>query len=102
MTSNLIKFLAVTAAFLSTTATHASEPAAREVCKQFLERSGYIAKDWGQYWNWTTIDNKDGSWSVGARFVGMPPGGGVTNLYVTCIAQKRGDNWKLEKLSRLQ
>lgn len=93
--------LLIGAALLSVS-THASEPAAREVCKQFIERSGYKVSDWGQSWNWTAIDNKDGSWSVGARFTGMPPGGRTTNLYVTCIAKKSGDNWKLEKLSRLQ
>ena len=81
---------------------NASESAARTVCKDFIERSGYRAQDWGEYWKWTTIDNKDGSWSVGARFVGMPPGGGSKNLYVTCIANKKGDNWKLERLVRIQ
>lgn len=90
------------AALASTASVNASESAAREVCKQFIERSGYVVKDWGQSWNWTAIDNRDGSWSVGARFVGMAPGRGEANLYVTCIAQKRGDNWKLEKLSRMQ
>jgi hypothetical protein len=80
----------------------ASAPSAREVCKQFIERSGYVVQDWGQYWNWTTVDNRDGTWSVGARFVGMPPGDVTRNVYITCIAQKNGDNWKLEKLSRMQ
>lgn len=80
-----------------------ADPAgAREVCRQFITRSGYSVSDWGQYWDWTTIDNRDGSWSVGARFIGMPPGSGQRNLYVNCIAKKRGDNWQLEKLTRLQ
>lgn len=97
-----IKSAFVLVFLLMSAASNASEAAARNVCKQFLERSGYVAKDWGEYWNWTTIDNKDGTWSVGAKFVGMPPGGGSTSLYVTCIAKKRGDNWSLEKLSRLR
>lgn len=81
----------------------ASAPAAREACRQFIERSGYHVQEWGEYWNWTTIDNRDGTWSVGARFVGMPPGGGLRNLYVTCIAKKQSeDRWALEKLSQMQ
>ena len=80
----------------------ASEPEAREVCKQFISRSGYSVSDWGESWNWTTINNKDGTWSVGARFNGMPPGGVMRNLYVNCTAKKNGDNWSLEKLTRMQ
>lgn len=83
-------------------AVASADPAAREACKQFIERSGYRAQSWGESWNWTTIDNKDGSWSVGARFMGAAPGGVVRNLYVTCVMERNGDNWKLEKLARLQ
>ena len=80
-----------------------SPSSAREVCKQFIERSGYKVQDWGNSWDWTTIDNKDGTWSVGARFMGAAPGGVVRNLYVTCIAAAQdSDNWKLVKLSRMQ
>ena len=34
--------------------------------------------------------------------MGAAPGGTVRNLYVTCVMRKKGDNWSLEKLSRLQ
>lgn len=85
-----------------TTGVQDSAPAARESCRQFIERRGYHVQEWGEYWNWTTIDNRDGTWSVGARFVGMPPGGGSTNLYVTCVVKNAGDQWSLENLSRLQ
>lgn len=34
--------------------------------------------------------------------MGAAPGGGVRNLYVNCTAIKRGDQWTLEKLTRLQ
>ena len=95
-------FAALTIAFLHAPHAIASESAAREVCRQFISKSGYSVSDWGQYWDWTTIDNRDGSWSVGARFDGMPPGGGRRALYVVCVAKKSGDNWKLESLSRMQ
>ncbi len=104
MTNSTNKVLAVTAIAASLFAylpAYASPSAAREVCKQFIEKSSYSVQDWGESWNWTAIDNKDGTWSVGAKFIGMPPGGGTKNLYVTCIAQKNGDNWKLVKLSRM-
>jgi hypothetical protein len=80
----------------------ASEAAAREICKQFITRSGYSVKDWGEYWNWTTINNRDGTWSVGARVNGLPPGGGLTNMYLTCTAKQSGDQWMLEKITRIQ
>lgn len=100
---NFKKYAVVLAgSFIFATHSNASEPAARNVCKQFLEQRGYTSKDWGQYWNWTTVDNRDGSWSVGARFVGMAPGRGETNLYVSCVTSKNGDNWKLQRLTRLQ
>ena len=84
-------------------ATAFADPSsARYVCKDFIARSGYKVQDWGQWSVWTTIDNKDGSWSVGARFMGAAPGDVVRNLYVTCVMRKNGDNWKLEKLTRLQ
>lgn len=90
-------------AYQSTPEAQGSPSVAREVCKQFIERSGYKVHDWGESWNWTTIHNNDESFSVGARFIGMPPGGGVTNLYVTCVAKKKsGDQWALEKLTRLR
>lgn len=79
----------------------ASGPAAREACKQFLTSRGYVVQDWGKSWDWTTIDNQDGSWSVGAKFFGAPPGGSPASVYVVCVANKKGDNWKLDKLSRM-
>jgi len=75
---------------------------ARYVCKDFIARSGYNVPDFGEWSAWTTIDNKDGTWSVGARFMGAPPGGVMRNLYVTCVMSNSGDNWSLVKLSRLQ
>lgn len=79
------------------------DAAAREICKQFIERSGYRAIDWGESWNWTTTDNKDGTWSVVSRFVGMPPGGTTQNMTLVCIPKKMaGDQWSLDTLSRMQ
>ena len=72
------------------------------MCKEFLTRSGYRADDWGQSWDWTTVRNSDGTYSVGARFMGAAPGGVVRNLYVTCVMSNSGDNWRLQSLARLQ
>lgn len=68
----------------------------------FIERGGYIAQDWGAYWDWTAIRNADGTWSVGARFLGAPPGGVNRNVYVTCVIAEEGDKLRLITLSRLQ
>lgn len=76
---------------------------AREVCKQFIEKSGYRVTEWGESWNWTTTNNNDGTWSVVMRFVGMPPGGGLTNMTVVCITKNAGgDQWALDTLGRMQ
>jgi hypothetical protein len=75
---------------------------ARYACKDFLARSGYHADDWGQWSAWTTLQNQDGTWSVGARFMGAAPGSVTRNLYVTCVMKNSGDNWQLQSLSRLQ
>lgn len=89
-------------AFAAADMALASPESARYMCKEFIPKKGYVVREWGETWNWTTIDNKDGTWSVGARIVGMPPGGGVTNMYLSCVMRKSGDNWRLESLSRLQ
>lgn len=100
--SHLAAGLVGIAALSATGVTMASPASARYVCKDFIPKKGYVVQQWGETWSWTTIDNKDGTWSVGARIVGMPPGGGVTNMYLSCVVRKSGDSWRLESLSRLQ
>lgn len=100
-TQRLLRTHALTLAFAAPLVATAEPSSARYVCKDFLERSGYVARSWGPWHTWTTIDNKDGTWSVGAKFVGMPPGGQERSLYVTCVMRKQGDNWSLVKLSRM-
>lgn len=73
--------------------------AAREACKQFIEKRGYAVSEWGETWNWTTVKHNDGSWSVGARFTGMPPGRGTTNIHLSCVASQYGDQWRLVSLN---
>jgi hypothetical protein len=99
----LLKIQTLIAAAMCYVATGAlADPSsARYVCKDFIERSGYNVQDWGQWPNWTAVDNRDGSWSVGAKFMGAAPGGAIRNLYVTCVMRKNGDNWRLEKLARM-
>lgn len=75
---------------------------ARYVCKDFITRSGYSVPDFGDYGAWTTVQNADGTWSVGARFMGAAPGGTMRNLYLTCVMSNSGDKWSLVQLSRLQ
>ncbi len=99
---NLALAIATVCAVVGADVARASPAAARQMCKEFIPKKGYVVQEWGETWNWTTIDNKDGTWSVGARIVGMPPGRGMTNMYLSCVMRKSGDNWRLESLSRLQ
>jgi len=88
---------------VTTTPAFANDASARAICKQFIELRGYKVTDWGEYWKWTTIKNADGSYSVGARVVGYPPGGAQVQMYLSCVAKPNGgDQWQLESLSRLQ
>lgn len=98
----IVRTLIAIVLFQGSASASADPSSARYVCKDFIARSGYKVQDWGEWSSWAAIDNKDGSWSVGARFMGAPPGGVVRNLYVTCVMHKNGDNWRLEKLTRLQ
>lgn len=98
----ILRTVFITSLYLISATASADPSSACYVCKDFIARSGYNVQDWGQWSSWTAIDNKDGSWSVGARFMGAAPGGTVRNLYVTCVMRKKGDNWSLEKLSRPQ
>jgi hypothetical protein len=99
---NLITRTLIAAAMLQFGASASADPdSASYMCKDFIERSGYVVSDWINWTTWTAIDNKDGSWSVGARFMGAAPGWVVRNLYVTCVMSKNGDQWRLEKLSRM-
>lgn len=75
---------------------------ARYVCKDFITRSGYSVPDFGDWSSWTTVQNSDGTWSVGARFMGAAPGGSMRNLYLTCVMSNTGDKWALVSLARLQ
>lgn len=81
------------------TTVEAGAAAAREACKQFIEKRGYAVNDWGESWKWTTVKHTDGDWSVGARFIGMPPGRGTTNIYLSCVASQNGDQWTLVSLT---
>lgn len=83
------------------TAEVAGPAVARDICKQFITKRGYSVSDWGESWNWTAIQHSDGDWSVGARFIGMPPGRGTTNVQVTCVVSQTGEKWTLKSLSSL-
>lgn len=75
---------------------------ARAACREFLIRTGYASTDWGEWSAWTRVENGDGTWSVGARFMGAAPGGVTRNQYVTCVMRLEADNWRLVTVSKLQ
>jgi hypothetical protein len=71
----------------------------RAACKMFIESGlvGHAGADFGVFSEWTVIDNRDSTFSVGAKYVlrsGRP-------VYTTCIIKPQGTNFVLVKLSRL-
>jgi hypothetical protein len=72
----------------------------RAACKIFIERSitGQAGFDFGNFSQWTVVDNKDGTWSVGGRYT---IGNGARAAYTTCVIRREGGSFKLVSLTRL-
>lgn len=84
---------------LGVSAANAQPDGLRGACKLFVEQQlRPAAVEWGDFYNWTVVDNKDGTYSVGAKFTTQ---NGARMNYVTCIIRQRGKNFDLVKLSRL-
>lgn len=71
----------------------------RAACKMFIESGlvGHAGADFGVFSDWTVIDNRDSTYSVGAKYV-LKSGRAV---YTTCIIKPQGASFVLVKLSRL-
>jgi hypothetical protein len=96
--------LHITALCLAAAMPVAAQPEGiREACRQFVQRDMPDPRgaDYGEYWTWTVVDNRDGSYSVGAKYRAAGPGGTLRNKYTTCIIRVRGRNFELEKLAHL-
>ena len=80
------------------------DSSARQMCKEFLTRMMHdpSSADFGDYWNWTTIDNKDGTWSVGAKYRAKNGYGAIRSEYTTCVMRRSGDDWTLIKAARMR
>ncbi len=57
--------------------------------------------EWIEMDRWTVIDNKDGSYSVGARYRARTVAGGLKLSYTTCVLRQDGSNWTLLSLARM-
>jgi hypothetical protein len=97
--------LLLAAALLACAATPAgAEPAGiREACRQFVLRDMPDPRgaDFGEYWGWTVIDNRDGTYSIGAKYRAAGPSGALRSKYTTCIIRQRGKNFELQQLAHL-
>lgn len=71
----------------------------RTACQMFIQRQQLETRniDWGDYFSWTVVDNRDGTHSVGARYAV-----GDKTRYTTCVLRLAGSDWQLVKLTRLQ
>jgi hypothetical protein len=72
---------------------------ARGACTLFVPRQ-YPDADLTNEHAWTVVDNKDGSFSVGARYF-EPTSQGRRARYTTCIVRRSGNVWRLESMARL-
>jgi hypothetical protein len=98
-----IQLFAATAAALVCASPALAQPAGiRDACKQFIAtgNNAPVTADWGAYWNWTVIDNGDGTYSVGGKYR-YSVGGQWRDAYTNCIIRHRGKHFVLEKLSRI-
>jgi hypothetical protein len=69
----------------------------RGACGLFIEQStGETVRHTDQA-NWTVIDNRDGTWSVGARHTRAG-----RDAYTNCIIRPEAGGFKLLKLTRLR
>ena len=58
--------------------------------------------EFGDISRWTVIDNRDGTYSVGASFSAKNGFNAVRQSYTTCIVRRNGGNIDILKLSRMQ
>lgn len=75
---------------------------ARHVCKEFTSKRLHDpdSADFGNSWEWATVDNNDGTWSVLVKVRATNGFGAKRQSQFTCIARfNGGDSWSLEKLS---
>lgn len=75
---------------------------ARTACRLFLEQSSFKVNSLIDEFNWSVVDNGDGTFGVGTRFVGFAPGSAERSLYVTCTVRRTDGNWQLVRLTRLR
>lgn len=95
----LARFLGASA--LAAAAAVQAQPASiRAACKTFIERSvtSQSGFDFGNFSQWTVIDNKNGTWSVGARYT---VANGARSAYTTCVIRQERGNFVLVSLTRL-
>lgn len=79
-------------------------PAARAACAQMLQK---LSRDPSSFdpieqWNWATLENGDGSWSVLAHYRAKNGAGGTNVEKTTCVMTRTGDTWTLQSHARMQ
>lgn len=75
----------------------------RGACGIFIERAAHNPRsiEWIEQSSWTVVDNRDGTYSVGARYRAATPAGGLKLSYTNCIIRPRSGNFDLVKLTQL-
>ena len=76
--------------------------AARDACRQFLERSlrDPSSAEWIEQWNWRTVDHHDDTWTVLSHYRARNGFGGMNVEATMCTMLRIGNDWKLLNLVR--
>lgn len=79
-------------------------PTARAACAQMLEKLSRETNSFDpiEQWNWTTLENADGTWSVLAHYRAKNGFGGTNVEKTTCVMTRSGDTWTLQSHARMQ
>lgn len=95
--------LGLLAALLVSGGAVAQPAGIRAACKQFVERSLLDKRgaDFGEFSAWTVVDNRDGTYSVGAKYTALGADGQPRGRYTTCVIKDAGKEFVLVKLARL-
>lgn len=100
MNTARFKFLGASLLLVALIDVAAQPDGIRTACKIFIERSisAQAGFNFGDVSRWAVVDNKDGTWSVGARYT---IGNGARAAYSTCVIRRESGNFKLVSLTRL-
>ena len=85
-------------------ATVAQPEGIRGACGLFIEQKAHDPQsiEWVDQMQWAVTDNRDGTYSVGARYRANTPAGGRRLTYTVCLIRPIPGGFGLVRLSELR